>query len=78
MFAIYPCKKITHIYKSDFETFLIDSNSTYNLLKYQKKKKRLMKFKQNRPNKRSKRYMEFVTLVMINLMELFRRKWREC
>lgn len=38
MFAIYPCKKITHIYKSDFETFLIDSNSTYNLLKYQKQK----------------------------------------
>lgn len=24
------------------------------------------------------RDMEFVTLVMINLMELFRRKWREC
>lgn len=34
-----PLQKITHIYKSDFETFLIDSNSTYNLLKYQKKKK---------------------------------------
>lgn len=33
-----PLQKITHIYKSDFETFLIDSNSTYNLLKYQKQK----------------------------------------
>lgn len=36
-----------------------------------------MKFKQNRPKKEA-RDMELVTLVMINLMELFRRKWREC
>lgn len=43
-----PLQKITHIYKSDFETFLIDSNSTYNLLKYQKKKKQTKQTKQKK------------------------------